>query len=58
MRDYDILDAKWKGVAQQKEQFQLSRTKLERIINISPEIILIITFAIPIVGGLISLVIG
>lgn len=57
-RDFEALGTKWKEIAREKGNFQQSRTKLERSINSSPAIIITVALAIPIVGGLVSLIFG
>jgi len=57
-RDFDTLSSRWKEVAREKGNYQLSRTKLERTINSSPAAIIAVALAIPIVGGLVSWIAG
>ncbi len=57
-REFDTLSAKWKEIAREKGQYQLSRTKLERMVNVSPAMILCVVLAIPAIGGLVTLLFG
>ncbi len=58
MRDFEKLSAKWKEIAREKGQYQLSRLKLERTVNSSPAVIISLALAIVIVGGLWTLIFG
>jgi DNA-binding helix-hairpin-helix protein with protein kinase domain len=57
-REFENIKVKWKQVAREKGAYQLSRTRLERAINSSPAVVASVAIAIPIVGGLISLIFG
>jgi len=57
-RDFNALSTKWKEIAREKGNYQLGRTKLERSINSSPAVIITVALAIPIIGGLVSLIFG
>ena len=56
LRDFESLSAKWREIARQKGDYQHSRTKLERSINSSPAMIISVSLAISIVGGLLALI--
>ena len=57
-RDFEKYSAMWKEIARERGAFQNRRLKLERLINISPPVILIVSFAIPIIGWFVSVIIG
>ncbi|NOZ39957.1 MAG: hypothetical protein GXP24_07005 [Planctomycetes bacterium] len=57
-REFETLAAKWKEIARRKGQYQLNRTKLERSINVSPAVIVSVTLAVVVVGGLVTLIFG
>ena len=58
VREFETVKEKWKQIARQKGAYQQSRTKLERTINSSPAAVASVAVAIPIVGGLLSLIFG
>jgi len=55
-REFETYRAKWKEIARAKGQYQLSRTKLERSINVSPAVIISVTLAIVLASGLVTLI--
>lgn len=57
-REFEKYSAKWKEIAREKGSFQQSRTKLERLINVSPAVIAGVAVAIPIIGWFVSVIIG
>lgn len=57
-REFEKYAAKWKEVAREKGNYQHSRTKLERLINISPNVIITVSLAIPVIGWFISVIFG
>ncbi len=57
-RDFDTFRTQWKELARSKGEYQQSRTPLERKINRSPAGIIAVAVAIPVVGGLMSLIFG
>jgi len=54
-REFETHSTQWKEIAREKGQYQLCRTQLERSINASPAVILSVSLAIVIVGGLVTL---
>ncbi len=57
-RDFEKYSAKWKEIARERGSYQLGRTKLERLINSSPNVIITVSLAIPVIGWFVSVIIG
>lgn len=57
-REFEKYSNKWKEIARERGDFQNRRFKLERLINVSPTMIISVSLAIPIIGWLVSVIFG
>ena len=57
-REFEKYSNKWKEIARERGDFQNRRFKLERLINMSPNTIITVSLAIPIIGWFVSVIIG
>lgn len=55
LKEFESLSSKWKEIARGRGEYQQSRTRIERVLNDSPAVIVPVMLGIPIICGLIAL---
>ncbi len=57
-REFEKYTSKWKEIARERGTYQQSRFKLERLMNSSPNVIITVSMAIPVIGWFVSVIFG